>query len=116
MRCGVCGTEHRYANPKQFSSWARRHRAKRHADVQGKIPYHRVREKRESSKRWTPIEGQLGFSTKVMLRLPPVDPRSTVWLDRRTGIFWRFYVGSSADTAGRWSWWRMPAKKTKAAT
>jgi hypothetical protein len=41
MICQACQAEHDYFNPKQFSSWIRRHRQKVHADLRGRIAFKR---------------------------------------------------------------------------
>ncbi len=39
MVCQLCETRHQYLNPKQFTSWASRHRKKKHAGHVGTIKY-----------------------------------------------------------------------------
>lgn len=39
MVCQLCKAEHDFYNPKQFSSWIRRHRSKVHSTLRGRLSF-----------------------------------------------------------------------------
>ncbi len=45
MMCQLCKVRHQYLNPKQFTSWASRHRKSKHPDHVGTIKYESAADK-----------------------------------------------------------------------
>lgn len=65
-----------------------------------------------SEKKWRRHGPDLGFSPRVMLHLPSITLGVDIYLDRRTGIFWKRITGSAMDTnPTSWSWYRPPKIK-----